>query len=72
MTAMSVKETDGKFSDPIVTEVTKYDEFWVAEAYHQDYYPNNPQNPYVQSVSRPKVEKVEKYFGDRIKASYKK
>ena len=62
----------GKYRDPIVTEVTKYDEFWVAEAYHQDYYPNNPQNPYVQSVSRPKVEKVEKYFGDRLKASYKK
>ena len=71
-TAIQKGNDSGKFEGPIVTQVTNYEEFWVAEAYHQDYYPNNPQNPYVQSVSRPKVKKVEKYFAELLKAEYKK
>lgn len=60
-----------KFPDPIVTEVQPYREFWVAEAYHQDYYEAHPENPYVQRISRPKVEKVEKSFADLLKDKYK-
>ena len=63
-------EASGKFSDPIVTELTPYSEFWVAEAYHQDYYEAHPENPYVQKVSRPKVEKVEKTFSNILKPGY--
>jgi peptide-methionine (S)-S-oxide reductase len=62
----------GKLSSPIVTEVTPYSEFWVAEDYHQNYYELNPNQPYVSSVSRPKVEKVEKYFADILKDKYRK
>jgi len=61
-----------KFSRPIVTKLSPYREFWVAEAYHQDYYAHHPENPYVQSVSRPKVEKVEKEFADILKQEYRK
>jgi len=32
----------GKFSDPIVTEITKFSKFYPAEDYHQDYYKKNP------------------------------
>ncbi|MEM9409261.1 MAG: peptide-methionine (S)-S-oxide reductase MsrA [Acidobacteriota bacterium] len=32
----------GRFSQPIVTEITALDEFWIAEDYHQDYYEKNP------------------------------
>ncbi len=57
---------------PIATKVTAYKEFWVAEAYHQDYYPSHQNNPYIANVSKPKVEKVEKVFKDILKAEYKK
>lgn len=61
----------GKFRDPIVTALTEYKEFWVAEAYHQDYYEYNPNNPYVQRISRPKVEKVMKTFQSMLKEKFK-
>ncbi len=60
-------EGNGKFGRPIVTELAPYKQFWVAEAYHQNYYHLNPGNPYVRSVSRPKVEKVKKTFPELLK-----
>ena len=57
----------GKYDRPIVTEVSPYKSFWVAEAYHQDYYEHHPENPYVQSVSKPKVEKIARLFKDLLK-----
>ncbi|MEM6321762.1 MAG: peptide-methionine (S)-S-oxide reductase MsrA [Bacteroidota bacterium] len=60
----------GKFSRPIATLVNPYKEFWVAEAYHQDYYPSHQDNPYIANVSKPKVEKVEKVFKDILKPEY--
>lgn len=65
-------DKSGKLPKPIVTELSPYTEFWVAEAYHQDYYGHHPENPYVQNVSRPKVEKVEKVFANLLKPDYKK
>ncbi len=57
----------GKYDRPIVTEVSPYKSFWVAEAYHQDYYEHHPENPYVQNVSKPKVEKIARLFKDLLK-----
>ena len=54
----------GHFANNIVTEVTPYKSFWVAEGYHQDYYRHHPNNPYIRQVSKPKVEKVRKIFKD--------
>ena len=67
-----IKELDnsGKLSRPIATIVSQYKEFWVAEAYHQDYYPSHQSNPYIANVSKPKVEKVEKVFKDILKKEY--
>ncbi|MEM6965809.1 MAG: peptide-methionine (S)-S-oxide reductase MsrA [Bacteroidota bacterium] len=59
------------FSNRIVTQVAKYEEFWVAEEYHQNYYEINPRQSYVYNVSRPKVEKVMKTFKDILKPKYK-
>ncbi|MBS1622642.1 MAG: peptide-methionine (S)-S-oxide reductase MsrA [Bacteroidetes bacterium] len=60
--------TDAKvYSDPIVTEVTPFSVFYKAEDYHQDYYNQHGSQPYCQIVIRPKVEKFEKVFKDRIK-----
>lgn len=53
---------------PIVTEVAPYTEFYKAESYHQNYYANNPGQPYCQVVIAPKVVKFRKQFRDRLKA----
>ncbi|MBB4080652.1 peptide-methionine (S)-S-oxide reductase [Lewinella aquimaris] len=64
----------GKFSQPIATTIEDPIKFWVAEPYHQDYYenPNNPNQGYVQGVSKPKVDKVMKEFRDLLKPEYLK
>lgn len=52
---------------PIVTEVTPLDRFYEAELYHQDYAARNPRQPYIVYTALPKVEKLRKHFGDRLK-----
>ena len=47
---------------PIVTEVTPFAEFYVAEDYHQNYYVNNPGQGYCRVVVAPKVAKFRKKF----------
>lgn len=61
----------GKFEDPIVTQLNEFEAFYDAEDYHQDYYEHNPDNRYVQSVTRPKVEKFKKEFRDKLKPEYR-
>jgi len=46
------------FARPIVTTLEPLSEFYPAEDYHQDYARLNPDQPYIQSVSIPKVCKV--------------
>jgi methionine-S-sulfoxide reductase len=46
------------FSRPIVTTLEPLGEFYPAEDYHQDYARLNPEQPYIQAVSVPKVCKV--------------
>ena len=61
-------ESEGIWSDPIVTEVEPFDEFYVAEDYHQDYFRNNGFQPYCQVIIAPKVAKFRKEHLDRLKA----
>ena len=56
----------GKYSQPIATEITAAGTFYLAEDYHQNYYPNHPENPYIQRVSRPKVEKFAKEYAEYL------
>jgi len=51
----------------IVTEITKATTFYPAEAYHQEYFANNPRQPYCQAVVAPKVEKFRKVFSELLK-----
>jgi len=53
----------------IVTQLQPYQIFYTAEDYHQDYYEHNPNNPYIQSVTAPKVHKFEKQFKAKLKAT---
>jgi peptide-methionine (S)-S-oxide reductase len=56
------------FGSPIVTEVTELTgPFYPAEAYHQEYFANNPNQPYCSAVVAPKVAKFRKQFLDQLK-----
>ena len=59
----------GVFAQPIVTEVTQAGEFFVAEAYHQDYFEQNPAQPYCQFIVSPKVVKFRSQWANRLKKS---
>lgn len=52
------------FDARIVTEVTAASEFYAAEDYHQDYWANNPNQPYCQAMIPSKLKKVHKIFAD--------
>lgn len=55
------------YPNPIVTEVLPVPAFYPAEEYHQNYFTNNPRQPYCQAVVAPKLSKFLKNFADRIK-----
>lgn len=57
----------GIWDKPIVTEISPMTAFYKAEDYHQDYFANNPSQGYCQFVIVPKVDKLEKLFGDYLK-----
>ena len=58
-----------KFSDPIVTEIVPLKKFYSAEDHHQDYFANNPNQPYCQAVVGPKIAKFKKKLEERNKAA---
>ena len=51
----------------IVTEVKKFDVFYIAEDYHQDYKEKNPNNAYIWNVSVPRINKFKTKFSDLLK-----
>mgnify|MGYP003551776624 CR=1 FL=1 len=60
-------DKSGAFDNPIVTTLELFTVFYPAEAYHQNYYKNNTSQGYCQFVIRPKVEKFEKVFKNKLK-----
>ncbi len=60
-------DKSGAFSNPIVTTLEPFTVFYPAEDYHQNYYRNNTGQGYCQFVIRPKVEKFEKVFKNKLK-----
>ena len=60
-------EKEKAYKNPIVTEVTAFDTFYVAEDYHINYFARNKNQPYCQYVVAPKVEKFQKVFKDKMK-----
>jgi peptide-methionine (S)-S-oxide reductase len=63
-----VRELDSEkiWPDPIVTEVRPAETFYVAEDYHQDYFRNNPNQPYCAYIVAPKVAKFRKKFVSKL------
>lgn len=57
----------GVYSDPIVTEITPFKNFYPAEKYHINYYDNNRNISYCSYVIDPKVNKLISTFKKEIK-----
>ena len=57
----------GLYDHPIVTEIVPATVFWPAEAQHQHYFANHPNQPYCLFVVSPKVAKVRTKFASRLK-----
>jgi peptide-methionine (S)-S-oxide reductase len=57
------------FNAPVVTEISPYTRFYKAEDYHQNYYNENGSQSYCVFVVKPKLEKFQKVFKDKLKAS---
>lgn len=52
---------------PILTEVTPFDRFYIAEDYHQEYFKKNPFQGYCRAIIAPKVAKFRHTFAERLK-----
>jgi methionine-S-sulfoxide reductase len=67
-TAEEVKtEAQEIWDGRIVTEISPLDKFYKAEEYHQNYYKDNPNQPYCSIVIAPKVKKFREKYKDKLK-----
>lgn len=56
-----------KLNNKIAAEVYPFLKFWIAEDYHQDYEKLHPENPYIQNVSIPRLNKFKSKMPDVLK-----
>lgn len=61
---------EGIYDNRIVTELAAFDKFWPAENYHQEYFANNPNQPYCAAVVAPKVAKFRQKYTSRLKKQH--
>lgn len=59
------------YTDPIVTEITPFTNFYVAEDYHKNYFDRNSGAPYCDFVISPKIHKLLEKYGNDVKDEYK-
>jgi len=65
----AIERAQQHWDSPIVTELTPLEKFYEAEPEHQDYFTNNPANPYCSVVISPKVIKARKTYAKYFKES---
>ena len=68
-TAKTELDKAGAYGNPIVTEISAAETFYPAEAYHQSYFANNPNQGYCAFVIAPKLDKFKKVFREKLKAT---
>lgn len=66
-TYMAQLQTSAQWGAPVVTEIDMLDQFWPAEAYHDDYFTRNPYQGYCAYIVAPKVHKFMEHFGQHAK-----
>lgn len=65
---ISLLEREEVFNENIVTKISPLDAFYRAEEEHQDFYKNNSEYRYCQLVIEPKLDKIKKFYSDKLKA----
>jgi len=63
----AMKAAQADWNDPIVTKIEPLENYYKAEAYHQDYYQQNPMQGYCMAVIPPKIAKLKAKFGKEVK-----
>ena len=74
-TAEKLKETlekSGAYSKPIVTKITPFTNFYVAEDYHKNYYDRNKTAGYCQIIIDPKIQKLLINYKEDVKEEYRR
>lgn len=66
-----IKKIGKEYAKPIVTEVTAYKKFWIAEDYHQNFEKLNPNQSYVKAVSIPRLNRFKAKFPELLKEEAK-
>lgn len=61
------EEVSKNYDKPIAAEVLPFLKFWKAEDYHQNYEKLHPENPYIQNVSIPRINRFKKKFPELLK-----
>jgi len=64
-------EKENVYNDSIVTEITPFKNFYVAEDYHKNYYEKHHDVPYCNFVIDPKVRKLLEKYGNDVKHEFK-
>lgn len=61
-----IDEVQKSYSDMIVTQLELFEHFYKADDYHQNYYNNNPDAGYCQTVIDPKLKKLIARYQDKL------
>jgi peptide-methionine (S)-S-oxide reductase len=64
-------EQEGLYKDSIVTEITPFKNFYLAEGYHKDYYEKHQDAPYCNFIIEPKIHKLLQQYGNDVKDEYR-
>ena len=62
-----ISEMANVWDAPIVTELSQVETYYKAEAYHQNYFRQNPMQGYCAFIVAPKVSKFRQTFRDKLK-----
>ena len=62
-----IEALEKELGKEVAAEVLPFQKFWKAEEYHQDYEENHPENPYIQKVSIPRIQKFKRKFPHLLK-----
>ncbi len=58
------------YENPIVTQIVKFEKFYEAENYHQDYYDKNRDYPYCRIIIDPKIKKLITKYSSSVKNEF--
>tara|TARA_R110002012_G_scaffold263456_1_gene446233 strand:+ start:70617 stop:71150 length:534 start_codon:yes stop_codon:yes gene_type:complete len=62
-----ITDLSSSLSTPILTVVRRFERFFPAEDYHQNYYAENKNHAYCKTIIEPKLKKIQELYTDQFK-----